>query len=349
MFGRLHPGRLLFKQMPIGQGLHTDPLNPGAAPPPALDGPAFRAALTSEELQRYRDALRLDPNGDVRAGILDDLSTYFEIDPDECVRRCIHWEASSVAEWFERGRRTPEGILDFYRSTQSWVFDLLWFAYLQAEGYEFPASVVAAQYLRDRHVPPGAHLDFGSGVGVTSQLFAALGYETHLGDVSTSLLDFTRFRLDRRGQVPTYLDLAAHDLEADRYDVVTAIDTLAHVPDVPEAARQLYTTLRPGGWLFANVDVRAPGPASAWHLHSDAGRVALELQRVGFRRRGVLDGLPVYQRGVAPGRAGRARVGVASFVRSNPLGDVARRVRWPTYSKIRRQLGRRGRRGGGPR
>ena len=81
--------------------------------------------------------------------------------------------------------------------------------YLQAEGYEFPASVVAAQYLRRREVKPGTHLDYGSGVGVTGQLFASLGYETALGDVSTSLLEFARYRLERRGQAATYLDLAA--------------------------------------------------------------------------------------------------------------------------------------------
>ena len=302
MFERLqHPGRLVFKQMPVGQGVHPDPLDPAMSPPSTLTCPAWRAALTSEELQRFRDGLGLPAGGDVRAGVLDDLSNYFGIGPDECVKRCLHWEESSVTEWFERTRETPDGLLDFYRSTRSWAFDLLWFAYLQAEGYGFPASVVAARDLRRRHVVPGAHLDFGSGVGVASQLFAALGYETHLGDVSTSLLEFARFRLDRRGQAATYLDLAARELEGERYDVITAIDTLAHVPDLAETARRLHAAMRPGGWLFANVDVRAPGRASAWHLQHDATRAGVELQRVGFRRRGVLDGLSVYQRGPAPG------------------------------------------------
>ena len=54
--------------------------------------------------------------------------------------------------------------------------------------------------------------------------------------------------------------------------MITAIDTLAHVPDVAGTARQLHATMRPGGWLFANVDVRSDGAASAWHLQSDARR-----------------------------------------------------------------------------
>lgn len=164
--------------------------------------------------------------------------------------------------------------------------------------------------------------------------------------MSASLLDFARFRLDRRGEVATYVDLTEQDLEAERYDVITAIDTLAHVPDIAETARRLVRTLRTGGWLFAGVDVRDPGPASAWHLQDDDVRVSLELRRVGFRRRGVLDGPPVYQLGEPPGPAGRARVRAASVVLTNSVSEVARRVRWPTYSKIRRRLQRRARPGG---
>ena len=334
-------GRLVFKAPPVGQGLHIDPLDPDVPPRPTPSGRAARAALASEELDRYRDALRLHSGDDVRAAVLDDLSTYFGIDREECVARCIHWEASSVEEWFGDDRGTPDGLLDFYRTTQSWAFDLLWHAYLQAEGYEFPASVIAAQYLRHRRVAPGVHLDFGSGVGVTSQLFASEGYETHLSDVSTSLLDFARFRLVRRGQAATYLDLSAADLPAGRYDVITAIDTLAHVPDVTDVACRLHAALRPGGWLFANVDVRTPGRASAWHLQNDAVHVALELRRVGFRRRGVLDGLPVYQHGAAPGPAGRAgnrAVGLAVLEPGDPrrpAGALAHRREDPATAPRR--------------
>jgi SAM-dependent methyltransferase len=334
-------GRLLLKAPPVGQGLHLDPAAPDAPPPPPPSSSVTRRAQHSEAFAHFRGALLLAPGGDPRGGVLDDLSTYFDLEPDECVRRCIHWEESSVAEWFEHDRGTPEGLLDFYRTTQSWVFDLLWHAYLQAEGYGLPASVIAAWFLRERGVAPGSHLDFGSGVGVTSQLFASLGYETRLADVSTSLLNFARFRLERRGQHATYLELGAADLPTAHYDVVTAIDTLAHVPNPADTARQLHTALRPGGWLFANVDVRRPGRASAWHIQDDAARVALDLRRVGFRPRGVLDGLPVYQRGAAPGPVGRARARARHLAVSNPVGNVARRVRWPTYSKIRRKLARR--------
>lgn len=104
--GALLLERLLFKHQPVGQGLHPDPLAPGTEPPVATRSRAFRLVLGTPEFDSFRDALRLTADGDVRAGVLDDLSTYFHLDADECVRRCIGWEQLSVAEWFEQRRDT---------------------------------------------------------------------------------------------------------------------------------------------------------------------------------------------------------------------------------------------------
>jgi 2-polyprenyl-3-methyl-5-hydroxy-6-metoxy-1,4-benzoquinol methylase len=57
---------------------------------------------------------------------------------------------------------------------------------------------------------------------VTSQLFAKAGYETTLADVSTSLLDFARYRFSRRGEAARFTDLNDEKLETGRYDVITA-------------------------------------------------------------------------------------------------------------------------------
>jgi hypothetical protein len=61
------------------------------------------------------------------------------------LQRCINWEAWSVEEWHARERHTPDEIADFYRTMQSWAFDLAWYAYLQTEGYAYPVSVAAAR------------------------------------------------------------------------------------------------------------------------------------------------------------------------------------------------------------
>ncbi len=249
-----------------------------------------------------RRALARPGSDDVRAGVLGDLAEYFGMDAEECRRRCIDWEAESVAEWGAEPRDSDDARLRFYRSTTSWTFDLLWWAYRQAEGFGDPQTVMAVQLAR-RVAPGGRHLDFGSGVGVTSQVFAAFGYETDLADISSSLLDFARFRLQRRGVAATYLDLTEQRLPIGAYSVVTAIDTLAHVPDVRATSAQLHASLRPGGLLFAGIDSRPPSDASSWHLVDDEWTARRDLQRAGFEPVRRLGPQLICYRRVDPGTA----------------------------------------------
>ncbi|HLZ70671.1 MAG TPA: class I SAM-dependent methyltransferase [Dehalococcoidia bacterium] len=271
------------------QGLHPDPLDPAQPRPDRASWtPRRRRAYASEAMQQFRSGLMLESFTDVRGAVLDDLSVYFGLEPEECAQRCINWEAWSVAEWQRRSRDSSAALAEFYHSTQSWAFDLLWYAYLQAEGYAYPVSVAIAGTVPAK----GAgrrHLDFGSGVGTTSQLFRRLGYETDLADISTSLLAFAKFRHRRRGENHRYIDLNRETLEPGRYDVITAVDTLVHVPDLPATARMLHRALKPGGVLFANFDTRPQTPENAWHLYTDDLPLRWHLHRAGFEPREQID------------------------------------------------------------
>jgi 2-polyprenyl-3-methyl-5-hydroxy-6-metoxy-1,4-benzoquinol methylase len=304
----------------LKQGAHPDPLDktrPTLQPHPwaSSDMQAFRAALVAPEAEG------------TRAGVLDDLSAYYKMTPEECVERCINWEAWSVQEWKSTRRDSPEGLAEFYKTIQSWSFDLLWYAYLQAEGVAYPVGVVIAGSLPGRR--PGArHLDFGSGVGVTSQLFARLGYETELADVSTSLLAFARFRLERRGEAATYIDLNTTGLGVARYDVITAVDTLVHVPDLKATAQMLHRAIRPGGYLFANFDVRPRTDENAWHLYEDDLPLRWQLQRVGFEPEETLDGMVTrYRRVDSTGLAHSARGVRDTVLLRSPLRRIVRTAR----------------------
>ncbi|MDN5859083.1 MAG: class I SAM-dependent methyltransferase [Pseudonocardia sp.] len=259
-------------------GVHVDPLTtaPGELPP--LTNSALRA---TPEMRMFSRILQLDGRS-VRDSVLDDLATYHGISVEEARRRALHWEEASVDEWEAvDGSASDDARVNFYRTQQSWSFDLLWWAYLQSAGYADPASVLAYRWLL-QYSPGRRHLDFGSGVGITSQLFEEGGWTTTSADLSSTLLDFAQFRLERRGHKVEHIDLAESSLPAGAYDAITAIDTLAHVPDVHATARQLHAALRREGYLIANFDIREPSRETVWHLYDDDLRVRYEVQRAGF-------------------------------------------------------------------
>lgn len=284
-------------------GRHPDPDAADVPRPnPASWPPGWRAAFESPAMGTFRDALRLGDRS-LRESVLDDLVTYFGVSPDAALERCLDWERDSVAEWEAKPRSDADAITDFYRTTRSWCFDLLWYAYLQATGHAYPSSVDIVRSLQ-RDPAPGPTLDFGSGVGVTSQLLSMLGQPTTLADISATLLAFAHFRLERRGIATETIDLTERGLDAAAYTVVVAIDTLTHVPDLPATLRMLHRTLRAGGVLFTNLDVRKPSPETAWHLYSDEAPLRIELYRAGFHPVESLEWGMVRYRRVEPGLIG---------------------------------------------
>jgi 2-polyprenyl-3-methyl-5-hydroxy-6-metoxy-1,4-benzoquinol methylase len=313
------------------QGAHVDPSSPNA---PKLDksswSPRQLRAFSSRAMQAYRDSLKLPGQADIRASLVSDLSEYHKLSEAECIDRCVNWEQWSVKEWQEKPRDTQEGLRDFYKQVESWSFDLLWFAYLQAEGYEYPISALVGDSLPDASSKAPYHLDFGSGVGVTCQMFMRLGYRSDLADISDTLLAFARFRLDRRGDNAGFINLNGRGLEPNKYDVITAFDTLTHVPEVDfsSVVAMLHASLRPNGVLITNFDVRPPSAENAWHLYSDDLVLRFRLQRAGFEPIEGLDrGFMIYRRVERDGYEDVAR-GIRDLVLlKSPLRPVVRRLR----------------------
>lgn len=308
----------------LAQGLHADPGSSSAHPETAGWTPRQWSAWTSSAIGAYRGALRLPGESDPRSAVLSELALFHGISTEEALQRCLGWERESVSEWQAGQRDTQEGILDFYRSARSWTFDLLWYAFLQASGHAYPTSAVIACDLQGT---PGRLLDFGAGVGVTGQMFAALGYEVVLADVATPLMEFTRFRLERRGQSLPQVD-TSRDWPGGPFEVITAIDTLAHVPDFAATVERLRALLVPGGLLYANIDARPRSPENAWHLYEDDLPLRWTLQRAGFEPEASLDGMITRYRKVERHNPGHALRGARDLVLlRSPLRPAIRRLR----------------------
>lgn len=277
-------------------------------------------------MRLFADALRPPAGGSVRAGVTEDLAQFYRLTPDQVVHRCLHWEDDSVEEWRAASPDAPDGLVRFYDSVISWSFDLLWYSYLQTAGFANPKHVIVADQLG--HPDTGARLlDFGSGIGVTAQLFAALGYDVTLADVSTPLLAFAQWRLEQRGVKATYQHLPA-ELPPAHYDLITALDTFAHVPDASQTARQLYQATRPGGYLATNFDVRRRSERNAWHLYEDDLPLRWAIERAGYAPIKRIDNsLWIYQARPTIGTTWRLRKASAWLRLASPPVRGVRTVR----------------------
>lgn len=256
------------------QYTHVDP---AYVPHPQThaDWPKFwQRVVAGEAMRHFRDALQLDGKP-IRDSVLDDLCSYTGCTPEFAIHHATRWGVDAVAEW-----ESAHSDVDAYaRETVSAIYSLLWYAYLQAEELYVPLAAGVATAVTGHG---SRHLDFGAGVGVTAQVFHAAGYETTLADVATHLLDFARFRLERRNVHANYIDLNVQPLPESSYDVITALDVLSLIPDLPPVIDSLHRALKPGGLLFANFPTSAAGRGAPWHLYDDDRHARRLIQRAGF-------------------------------------------------------------------
>lgn len=276
----------------------------------------------------WTDSLLLPGSDDPCDSALHELADYFQISPDEARVRCEHWEDDSVLEWERASRDTPEGLLDFYRTTQSWIFDTVWYHAQQCSFERFPESVAIAHGLR--HMRPGHILDLGAGPGSTGLFFHRLGWQVSMADISTTMQEFARWRFAQRGLSATFYDTSKEDLPAVTFDLITAIDVVAHIPNWKREAARLHRSLKMGGLLVFNVDSRPKARENQWHLYEHHYPVIRPMRSAGFRRLPTIEFFYVYQK-VTNNIGRRYAVATLDVCRHNlfvsKVGDVVRRVR----------------------
>lgn len=204
--------------------------------------------MHSDNAAIWRDALLLPGETDLIASGLRELSEYFNISREEARRSCENAIAESKREWESAPRRTPDQIVDFYRRTRSYLFEHVWWHAAQVETNA--ANVELMNYALQR----GArnYLDFGSGVGSNAILFAKRGFNVTLADVSETMLDFARWRLERRGLRANFINLNRERLPRERFDFVTAVDVCEHLSEPEAVINRIAQSLKMGGAFVFN-------------------------------------------------------------------------------------------------
>ncbi|MHA1940175.1 MAG: class I SAM-dependent methyltransferase [Candidatus Hodarchaeales archaeon] len=93
-------------------------------------------------------------------------------------------------------------------------------------------------------------LDYGSGIGNMALFYYAHGLNVTLADISTSMLDFCRWRFDRRGWSATFIDLSKQGLPLDAYNAVICMDVVEHLYDPWKHLKKLSKAINSDGLLF---------------------------------------------------------------------------------------------------
>jgi len=117
-------------------------------------------------------------------------------------------------------------------------------------------------YIADRATLQGARaLDVGCGGGLLSEALARAGAEVTAIDLAPAVLDVARLHLYESGLAVDYREVSVETLAEEmpgRFDVITCMEMLEHVPDSASVVRACATLLKPGGRFFLSTLNRTP-------------------------------------------------------------------------------------------
>ncbi|HWQ34605.1 MAG TPA: class I SAM-dependent methyltransferase [Blastocatellia bacterium] len=205
--------------------------------------------MSQTNVERWCEALLLPGETEISSSGVRELAEYFGLSPDEAQQLCDSSLADSRQEWETASRETKEAILDFYDRTRSYIFEHVWWHATDTRSNAINVEII------DYACRCGAraYLDFGSGVGANAILAARSGLSVTLADVSKTMLDFARWRLERRGLKANFIYLREQPLPRESFDFITALDVMEHLPRPAEEISRMSAALRTGGRLIFNA------------------------------------------------------------------------------------------------
>jgi 2-polyprenyl-6-hydroxyphenyl methylase / 3-demethylubiquinone-9 3-methyltransferase len=117
-------------------------------------------------------------------------------------------------------------------------------------------------YIAERAPLKGARaLDVGCGGGLLSEALTRSGATVTAIDLAPAVIDVARLHLHESGLDVDYRQVSVEALAEEmpaRFDVVTCMEMLEHVPDPASVIRACATLLKPGGKLFLSTLNRTP-------------------------------------------------------------------------------------------
>ena len=222
------------------------------------------AHLAQIEQQQQLDQYRMlwtqalcSQETDLHASLLQEIATFYGLtDLAEIDRRCRSAVGDMRDEWHSHiDAQRRESVESFYNSA-TYIYDLMGWHSLRDDNGPL-AYVLGLEIAQERGV---RHcLDFGSGVGSGALLFDRAGIGMSLADISATMLDFAQWRFTQRHRSAVFYNLHQTALPQAHFDMILAMDVFEHLTDPVAVIENLDRALRPGGLLFARIQVEDAG------------------------------------------------------------------------------------------
>ena len=228
----------------------------------------------------WSDALTLEGQEDLQQSLLHELGLYMKCgNLTEIERRCRRAVENLANEWRDKVDSNDRiSVENFYNETEEEIYELIWWHTLSED--LSPLSYVTALQFAQRESCRNC-LDFGAGVGSGSLLFVRGGLKVGMADISSPLLEFSRWRFQVRRLPGEFFDLKNTELPSESFDMVTAMDVFEHLADPVDAVEKLFDVLKPGGFLFGRFSAE-PNEDRPMHVVEDFGPTLKCLRDLGF-------------------------------------------------------------------
>lgn len=227
----------------------------------------------------WKKALLCEGETDLRTSLLKEVGAYYHVsDLTEVDRSCDFAVDTLNSEWKTTVDPWQRSSIESFYETKTHIYDLINWHTLRDDSGPL-AHVVALQIARAHNVR--SCLDFGSGVGSGGLLFCRADIDTTLADISTTLLDFARWRFHLRGLPARFVDLNTTSLPKAGFDMILAMDVFEHLVEPVEIAERLWRALKPGGLLFARIHAEAD-PSHPQHIVENFDPTFTRMEELGF-------------------------------------------------------------------
>ena len=256
-----------------------------------MEGEKRPSSISAGDFQRL---LLMPDQSRLEESFRSELSEYAQLDASMVSTRMEQSAKRMAAEWQSRDRSTEQSQKDFYLNNEEYFFNLC--KYNSSE--QFAQLGVAAVNLALSTANTRTVIDFGCGIGSLSIVFSRLGFRVVLADISKPLLDFARWRFEKRFLEASFVNLELETPGQSAADLVVALDTFEHIGNPRSALERIYEWLNKEGVVVFNTFSPKQIEQDPEHpMHISSGRKIIpEMRSIGFGRRSIFQGLACYQK-----------------------------------------------------